>query len=171
MYKSMKQRGICWNVKSRKKKKIWHFNWKIMKKNKDYGHRSWRDRECLKVNWLVEVHFSAVRGIKKTPQKNRLSYTFLATASSSAPSPITTYTALRPNLWETRSKQLSLPVKRSQTRIYNKDNIRYILLGDKLKVPLTGSLMLFLQKERIITQKHSFKKAPTHHKLFIIAQI
>lgn len=126
-----------------------------MKKNKVYGHGSWRDHECLKVNWLVEVHFSAVRNIKK---HNRLSYTFLATASSSAPSPITTYTALRPNLWETRSKQLSLPVKRSKIRIYIQDNIRYILLGNKLKVPHTGSLMLFLQKERIITQKHFLKR-------------
>ena len=121
---------------------------------KEYGHRSWRDRECLKVNWLVEVHFSAVSHKKN---QNRHSYTFLATASSSAPSPITTYTALRPNLWDTRSKQLSLPLKRRKIRIYIKEYIRHILLGNKLKIPHTCLLMLLLQKERIITQKHSLK--------------
>lgn len=64
------------------------------------------------VNWLDVGRFSVVMGVINW---HRLTCTFLATLSSSAPSPITTYTALRPNLWEMRSKQLSLPLRRGKT--------------------------------------------------------
>lgn len=62
-YKSLIQKKIGWSAKSRKNSDT-SIKERLPKKEEGDRHRSWRNGECLQVNWLVEAHFSAVRVIK-----------------------------------------------------------------------------------------------------------